>query len=173
MPKGVYKHHRSDPIERFSTKYKVDSKGCWVWQEGKIRTGYGIFWDGEKRILAYRWTYLTFIGNIPTGLELDHLCRNRACCNPKHLEPVTRSENGRRGLTGHHRWAEAILITHCPNGHEYNSTNTIVRDTKYGGKSRTCRKCNSLRLKKIYQLKKDERIRYAREYRAKLKAKKA
>lgn len=133
MPKGVYKHKRSIAVDRFKKKISILENGCWNWNASKIKNGYGEFWNGEIKMLAHRWSYEYYVGVIPDGLEIDHLCRNRACVNFKHLEPVTRSENGKRGLTGFHRREEAKLITHCPKGHEYNEVNTSLRLNKYGG----------------------------------------
>src|SRR3990167_1427993 len=76
-------------------------KGCWKWTGGKSNTGYALFWteaDGRmKTVLAHRWLYEQLIGKVPDGLTLDHLCRNLACVNPSHLEPVTLKENLARG----------------------------------------------------------------------------
>jgi hypothetical protein len=73
--------------------YIVDESGCWIWQRYINRHGYGRLARGGKRgtprQLAHRWYYERLVGPIPDGLELDHLCRNRACVNPDHLEPVT------------------------------------------------------------------------------------
>lgn len=79
----------------------LDRSGeCWVWT-GALNTGYGRVHVGPGRRSAYghRVLYEMLVGPVPEGLDLDHLCRNRACCNPDHLEPVTRQENLLRGDT--------------------------------------------------------------------------
>ena len=75
--------------------YTVDeSTGCWEWNWSRSDTGYGRIHDKQ----AHRVIYEQMVGPIPPGLHLDHLCRNRGCVNPDHMEPVTNAENVRRGL---------------------------------------------------------------------------
>lgn len=83
---------------RFWDRVRTDDEsGCWLWT-GYIRpAGYGEFWVKGKKA-AHRWAYERFVGPIPEGLQLDHLCRVRHCVNPDHLEPVTNWENTRRGV---------------------------------------------------------------------------
>lgn len=90
-------------IIRYLTKILVsetsyyDGTPCWNWQARICTNGYGQFHVKDNiRIAPHRFAYLYFIGPIPDGKELDHLCKNRACCSPLHLEPVTHLENIRR-----------------------------------------------------------------------------
>lgn len=78
--------------------YAIDAEtGCWVWQGLMKDNGYGALCIDNVLEYAHRWSYRTHRGPIPEGMELDHLCRNRACVNPDHIEPVERAMNVRRG----------------------------------------------------------------------------
>ncbi|WP_225754698.1 HNH endonuclease signature motif containing protein [Actinotalea sp. Marseille-Q4924] len=76
--------------------------GCWLWQ-GALRNGYGAIGEGQAVVYVHRWVYEHLVADIPDGLVIDHLCLNRPCANPEHLEPVTRDVNNARG--GHEHGA--------------------------------------------------------------------
>lgn len=110
--------------------------GCWEWRKSINKAGYGESWDpnARKRVIAHRFSWQIFNGPIPEGLTIDHLCRNRKCVNPDHLEPVTNKENILRG-TG--PAAMNARMTHCPKGHPLNGANLMSR---CDGRRR-CRTC--------------------------------
>jgi hypothetical protein len=88
------------PAERFEGWVSPEpNSGCWLWTSALTRDGYGQFMT-DHSVLAHRWSYEHYVGPIPAGLQLDHLCRVRSCVNPRHLEPVTNRENCYRGLKG-------------------------------------------------------------------------
>ena len=90
----LFHNRRKSPVE-----YIVDAEtGCWVWQRGRDSKGYGMTKRAGKATVAHRMVYERHVGRIPDGLQLDHLCRNRSCVNPAHLEPVTAAVNCQRGL---------------------------------------------------------------------------
>jgi len=86
--------------ERIETNIEIDSNGCWIWLKCKNNGGYGRIQVNGKPWLTHRVSYELYVGSIPQGLTIDHLCRVRHCCNPAHLEPVTSAENTRRGDGG-------------------------------------------------------------------------
>lgn len=91
--------------QRRGPDYTIDENGCWIWQRGLTYKGYGACnRDGFQT--AHRWYYAQLVGQIPEGMQLDHLCRVRACVNPGHLEPVTAGENTRRGLNAKITWKD-------------------------------------------------------------------
>lgn len=106
---------------------------CWVWTGSIHRAkGYGQSHYGGKKWLIHRLTYSLLVGPIPDGLEIDHLCRVRHCCNPGHLEPVTSAVNQQRGKYAHQ--------THCKRGHPLTGWNLIEKRGPSCGK-RQCRTC--------------------------------
>lgn len=87
--------HKLPP--KMQQRFTVTDSGCWEWQGEMNRNGYGRVWINGKRLMSHRVTYELLVGPIADGLVVDHLCKNRACCNPEHLEPVTIRENTLRG----------------------------------------------------------------------------
>ena len=104
--------------DRITSKIMPEpNSGCWLWTASLDRHGYGQIMMGRGNLRrAHRIVYEHERGPIPAGLDLDHKCRNRACVNPDHLEPVTRVINLQRGIGNR---AALHKKTQCPNGHEY------------------------------------------------------
>lgn len=123
--------------DRFNAKYSIQASGCWKWEDALNGAGYGSFSVNCRKELAHRWSYEKFIGPIPEGYVIDHLCRNKWCVNPHHLEPVTYSTNNLRGDPDHKKGAHLREKTHCPQGHPYAGDNVHVNTA--GG--RVCRTC--------------------------------
>lgn len=116
------------PIKDRLLAFSDRSGECWLWTGGKDAMGYGTIIVSRRSVRAHRASYEAFVGPIPGGLDIDHLCRVKACVNPSHLEPVTHSENLRRHYA---------TITTCPRGHAYDEANTY-RDTAGKRRCRTC-----------------------------------
>ena len=120
--------------ERLLSRLLIDPSGCLLWTGRIDRYGYGNIASGRRMVKVHRVMYELFVGPIPDGLEIDHLCRVRHCAAPAHLEAVTRRENTLRGKS---LQALNAVKTHCDHGHAFDRANTYV----YRG-SRYCRACN-------------------------------
>jgi hypothetical protein len=108
---------------------------CWIWHGARDKvTGYGRVQFGGTCKYLHRLSYQFFNGAIPAGLHTDHLCRQRACCAPYHLEAVTPKVNSERGIRA--------TKTHCPQGHEYAGENLRIQRDSRGYRRRTCVQCN-------------------------------
>jgi len=136
---GSFDDPRPTVEQRFWAKVSKDDRtGCWLWTANRCGKGYAMFSAGGTMRRCHRWAYEHFVGPIPEGLEIDHLCRVRHCVNPSHLEPVTHEENLRRA---------AVVITHCPQGHPYDEANTCVWPS---GITRRCITCHKARGRVYY-----------------------
>ena len=127
-------------LKRLEEHRLITPEGCWLWtghcgKGGYGQIGVGSRTDGTKRTAwVHRVSFQLYIGPIPDDLLLDHLCRNRPCFNPLHLQPLTPQENIHRGLTGKIHDGS----THCPNGHPWNTETTYIHPN---GRWRRCRAC--------------------------------
>jgi hypothetical protein len=123
--------------EKITSKFMPEPmSGCWIWIGAIGKGGYGniSYWKEKKTYRAHRLIYQILVGPIPQGLELDHLCRNRRCVNPAHLEPVTRLENLLRGQTV---VAHNSTKNFCNKGHSLSGDNVRMHLKRF----RTCRIC--------------------------------
>ena len=129
-------YHRSFFL--FITKVCPQANGCWHWLGHVRKRGYGQFQSSGKHIGAHVYSYETFIGKVPFGYEIDHLCRNPRCVNPNHLEAVTHRVNILRGTNPP---SDNSRKTHCKNGHALIGDNLVLDQLKKG--SRLCRTCRN------------------------------
>jgi hypothetical protein len=140
MPRGPI---ATPAIARVLPKCVREDRGhatpCLIFTGCKSSVGYGVVYTGSRQHGVHRVTYEHFVGPITEGLQIDHLCRQRDCCEPTHLEPVTRRENLVRGdgFAGVN-----ARKTHCANGHALSDENVWLRLRENGGRERHCRICN-------------------------------
>lgn len=122
---------------------KVDKSpehgGCWLWTAAVNEKGYGLYHRRRVKIYrAHRWAWFFVKGElVPDDMTLDHICRNKRCVNPAHLEVVTAVENTRRAIPDRY-----VRITHCRQGHQLSGDNVLWR-----GRTRHCRTCRRIRAK--------------------------
>lgn len=131
---------------RFVKKFSLTVHGCWIWTAGLSVGGYAKFSQGQRTVLGHRYAYEHTIGPIPEGLVIDHLCRNRSCVNPAHMEPVTPGENVRRGdlpaqVAARNRLARDAGA--CVRGHAFDESNTYWHNGK-----RQCKTCKADRCRR-------------------------
>lgn len=127
--------------ERF-WRYVNKTETCWIWT-GALSKGYGCFVVQQrptKCVRAHRYSYESIVGPIPDGLTIDHLCGNKSCVNPSHLEPVTIRVNV---LRNNGPTAKNAAATHCKHGHPFDEVNTYIYKNK---NARKCRACERLRM---------------------------
>lgn len=134
------------------SKVVKDDNDCWLWDAHITKSGYGQFKLDGRTQRAHRVAYEIFVGPIPDGLQLDHLCCVRHCVNPSHLDPVTGRENTLRGNTIP---ALNLAKTHCPKGHPLSGDNLVPWEAR----QRSCRICV-----------RDYQREWHRNYRAKLRS---
>lgn len=131
-------------IKRRVEKYReLDANGCWIWTASKTWAGYGRLQVTDETGRSTAWgahraAYVAWIGPVPEGMQLDHLCRVRECVNPRHLEPVTCAENGKRSPIS--PASINARRTHCTHGHAFDEENTYTYWHK-GFQKRGCKTC--------------------------------
>lgn len=134
--------------ERVLSRLIIDPEtGCLLWTGTVNGNGYGQAYDGARTVLVHRLMHEWFIGPIPDGYQVDHLCRVRHCASPAHLEAVTPAENKRRSV------AAQPIRTKCRHGHPYNAANTYWPPPRPGNR-RGCRACRLNAMRAFYARKK-------------------
>ena len=133
----------------------VTESGCLIWTGGENGCGYGTVWLNKKRRYVHRLLYECFVGEIPSGMEIDHLCRVRCCANPLHLHAVTSRQNTLLGIGPAALNASKVS---CKEGHALTPDNIYLRYGRTGNEERGCRICT---------------LKWNRQYKAKRRARDA
>lgn len=120
--------------------------GCWYWVGAVSKNGYGNFWYKGKYVVSHRAVYMEMVGPIADELTLDHLCRNKLCCNPIHFEQVTQQVNILRGTSPS---ATQAKQTHCKRGHLLEGEHLYIEETASGRQKRHCYTCMKGRRKRV------------------------
>lgn len=145
---------REITINRVIDNIEFADSGCWNWLRRDNGSGYGMITLHGRQRIVHRLFYQILNGQIPDYLVVDHLCRNRRCVNPDHLDPTTQKENVRRGETGQKTAAWRKSWTHCVNGHEFTEENTLNHKRKNDRVYRVCLACAREKNRKYYHAKK-------------------
>ena len=132
--------------DRLLSKHEVADSGCWMWTAARSAAGYGQLRVDGRTIYAHRASYEVYVGPIAEGMQIDHLCRERACINPSHLQVVTNRENTLRGDCGRINAKRMLAKTESSNGHPYTEANTYTRRVR-GRTHRDCRACGRERMR--------------------------
>lgn len=138
-------------LQRYWQSITFQTDGCWQWSGCIGRNGYGKLGHRGRTLLAHRLSYRIHVGSIPDGLELDHLCRNRWCVNPDHLEAVTHSVNVQRGNGPESARRRSANATHCRNGHQITADSFFVLARTRAGRPTTERVCKACLAKRQVQ----------------------
>lgn len=138
-------------LEKILDQIVIEDNGCYVFSGPKDDGGYGRVGYKRRLVRVHRLLYEELVGPVPEGLELDRLCRNHACANPDHLEPVTHKENMARGLVAA-VWEATRQKTHCKYGHAYDDGNRYSYFSSDGQRTyRGCRICRSRAMREYRQ----------------------
>lgn len=135
------RNHNESLLLRLSRAFTVQDK-CWIWNGYTNPSGHAAMRYQGRKQGAHRVTYEYFVGKIPEGLVLDHLCKRPACINPKHLEPVKQGENVRR-IDNNPVSRQMKRDNECKEGHKFTPENTYLRSDAKGRGIRECRTCRT------------------------------